>query len=71
MQARIEWLEHRYTPESFLAVLEHWIESDLFEELEPEMRERLHFLTLDKLRRLPADTFVWRRPLITVAGDLR
>jgi len=71
VQARIEWLEHRYTPESFLAVLEHWIESDLFEELEPEMRERLHLLTLDKLRRLPADTFVWRRPLISVAGDLR
>jgi len=35
------------------------------------MRERLHLLTLDKLRRLPADTFVWRRPLISVAGDLR
>jgi SAM-dependent methyltransferase len=71
VQARIEWLEHRYTPESFLAVLEHWIESDLFEELEPEIRERLRLLTLDKLRRLPADTFVWRRPLISVAGDLR
>ena len=71
VQARIEWLEHRYTPESFLAVLEHWIESDLFEELEPQMRERLRLLTLDKLRGLPADTFVWRRPLVSVAGDLR
>jgi len=71
VRARIEWLEHRYTPESFLGVLEHWIESDLFDELEPEMRERLHRLTLERLRGLPAETFVWRRPLISVAGDLR
>jgi ubiquinone/menaquinone biosynthesis C-methylase UbiE len=71
VRAQIEWLEHRYTPESFLEVLQHWIESDLFDELEPETRERLRRLTLEKLRRLRAEAFVWRRPLISVAGDLR
>jgi ubiquinone/menaquinone biosynthesis C-methylase UbiE len=69
--ARVEWLEHRYTPETFLEVLEHWIESDLFESLESRLRERLRRLALAKLRRLPAEAFVWRRPLIRVAGDLR
>ena len=71
VQARVEWLEHRYTPQSFLDVLEHWIESDLFESLEPWRRDRLRSRTLGRLRRLPPDAFVWRRPLISVAGDLR
>ena len=71
VRARVEWLEHRYTPESFMDVLEHWIESDLFESLEPWRRDRLRSRTLGRLRRLPPDAFVWRRPLISVAGDLR
>jgi len=71
VQARTEWLEHRYTPESFLEVLEHWIESDLFESLESETRERLRRMTLEKLRPIPPEAFVWRRPLISVAGDRR
>jgi ubiquinone/menaquinone biosynthesis C-methylase UbiE len=71
VQARVEWLEHPYTPETFLDVLEHWIESDLFEGLEPEMRDRLRQMTLEKLRPIPSDAFVWRRPLISVVGDRR
>ena len=71
VQARVEWLEHRYTPQTFLDVLEHWIESDLFDSLAARKREGLRSLALTKLRRLPAEAFVWRRPLISVAGDLR
>ena len=71
VQARVEWLEHRYTPQSFLDVLEHWIESDLFDSLGARKRDGLRSLALTKLRRLPAEAFVWRRPLISVAGDLR
>jgi len=71
VQARTEWLEHRYTPETFLGVLEHWIESDLFESLDSETRERLRRMTLEKLRPIPPEAFVWRRPLISVAGDRR
>jgi len=70
-RAQVEWLEHRYTPETFLDVLEHWIESELFESLGARMRERLRSLALAKMRRLSADAFVWRRPLIRVAGNLR
>ena len=71
VQARVEWLEHRYTPQSFLDVLEHWIESDLFDSLGVRKRDGLRSLALTKLRRLPAEAFVWRRPLISVAGNRR
>lgn len=71
VQARIEWLEHLYTPETFLDVLEHWIESDLFDRLDVQMRGRLRRMTLEKLRPIPPEAFVWRRPLISVAGDRR
>jgi SAM-dependent methyltransferase len=71
VQARTEWLEHRYTPETFLDVLEHWIESDLFDSLDPENRDRLRRLALAKMRPIPPEAFVWRRPLISVTGDRR
>ncbi|TMB50757.1 MAG: methyltransferase domain-containing protein, partial [Chloroflexi bacterium] len=71
VRARVEWLEHRYTPQTFLDVLEHWIESDLFDSLEARKREGLRSLALTKLQRLPAEAFVWRRPLISVSGDRR
>ena len=71
VQARTEWLEHRYTPKTFLDVLEQWIESDLFESLDSEMRERLRRMTLEKLRSIPPEAFVWRRPLVSVSGDRR
>src|SRR5688500_2511780 len=34
VRAREEWLEHRYTPRSYLDVLEHWIEDLTFESLD-------------------------------------
>lgn len=71
VNARIEALEHRYTPETFLDVLEHWIESDLFDSLEPKIRQRLRHMTLEKMRTIQPEAFVWRRPLISVAGVRR
>jgi len=71
VSARTEWLEHRYTPESYLAVLEHWVETDLFANLGFARRHRLRREALRHLRRLPADAFVWRRPLVSVAGIRR
>ena len=71
VRAGIEWLEHRYTPETFLDVLEHWIESDLFDSLDTETRERLRRMTLEKLRPIPPEALIWRRPLISVSGDRR
>ena len=68
VRAREEWLEHRFTPRSYLDVLEHWIEDDAFNTLDKPVRERLRAATLRLLERLDPDALVWRRPLISVVG---
>jgi ubiquinone/menaquinone biosynthesis C-methylase UbiE len=71
VSARTEWLEHRYTPESYLQVLEHWVESELFGRLGFARRHRLRKEALRRMRRLPAEAFVWRRPLVSVLAYRR
>lgn len=71
VQASVEWLEHRYTPETYLDTLEHWIDSDLFDSLGAVTRYRLRRRTLRKLRALPPKAFLWRRPLISLLGHRR
>jgi SAM-dependent methyltransferase len=71
VQARVEWLEHRYTPESYLDSLEHWVDTELFESMAPSQRLEVRSETLRHMRRLPAEAFVWRRPLISIAGTRR
>jgi len=68
VRAREEWLEHRYTPRSYLDVLEHWIEDLTFESLDEPMRRRLRAEVLRRLERLDPDALVWRRPLVSVIG---
>ena len=68
VRAREEWLEHRYTPRSYLDVLEHWIEDATFEALDEPMRRRLRAEVLRRLERLDPDALVWRRPLVSVVG---
>jgi ubiquinone/menaquinone biosynthesis C-methylase UbiE len=68
VRAREEWLEHRYTPRSYLDVLEQWIEDVTFEELDEPMRRRLRADVLQRLERLDPDALVWRRPLVSVVG---
>ncbi len=68
VRAREEWLEHRYTPRSYLDVLEHWIEDLTFESLDEPMRRRLRDDVLRRLERLDPDALVWRRPLVSVVG---
>jgi ubiquinone/menaquinone biosynthesis C-methylase UbiE len=71
VRAREEWLEHRYTPRSYLDVLEHWIEDATFESLDEPMRRRLRAEVLRRLERLDPDALVWRRPLVSVVGRRR
>ena len=71
VSARVEWLEHRYTPETYLEVLEHWVESELFTGLGYVRRHQLRKAALRKMRRLDRDAFVWRRPLISMLGHRR
>ena len=73
VEARAEtvWLEHRYTPESYLGVLERWSEAELFEGLGPRLRLRLRSEALRRMRAVPREAFVWRRPLVSVVGRRR
>ena len=68
VRAREEWLEHRFTPASYVDLLEHWIEDDTFATLDEPMRQRLRAVTLRRLERLEPDALVWRRPLVSVVG---
>jgi SAM-dependent methyltransferase len=68
VSAREEWLEHRYTPGSYVDVLEHWIEDMTFASLDEPMRQRLREKTMRRLERLDSDALVWRRPLVSVVG---
>jgi ubiquinone/menaquinone biosynthesis C-methylase UbiE len=68
VRAREEWLEHRFTPRSYLDLLEHWIEDDLFASLDEPMRGRFRSALLSRLERLDPDALLWRRPLVSVLG---
>jgi SAM-dependent methyltransferase len=71
VDARQDWLEHRYSADSYLATLEGWLADDLFEPLSEADRERLRLATLDQLNTLPPDALVWRVPLVSVVGTKR
>ena len=68
VRASEEWLEHRFTPGSYLDLLEHWIEDDTFAILSEPMRGRLRDEVLRRLERLEPEQLVWRRPLVAVVG---
>lgn len=62
------WLEHRYSVETYLDVLEHWIEDDVFASLDEPMRLRLRDAVRRRLEQLEPEKLVWRRPLVGVVG---
>jgi SAM-dependent methyltransferase len=66
VRSTLEWLDHRYTAETYLGVLEHWGEDDAFTALSSGRRDRLRAALLDRLSRLSADELRWRRPLVSV-----
>ncbi len=68
VDAHAEWLEHRFTPESYLDLLEHWIERELFEKLDADALQDLRAAALARMRDLRPLAFVWRRPLVIVTG---
>jgi len=68
VRAREEWLEHRFTPRSYVDLLEHWIEDDAFATLDEPMRRRLRATALRRLERLDPEALVWRRPLVSAVG---
>jgi ubiquinone/menaquinone biosynthesis C-methylase UbiE len=68
VRARDVWLEHRFTAESYLDLLEHWIDREVFAGLDAESKRQLRAVALRLMRELRPDAFVWRRPLVRVVG---
>lgn len=68
VRARDAWLEHRFTPEGYLDLLEHWIDRELFAGLDGETRQQLRGRALELMGDLPGRAFLWRRPLVRVVG---
>jgi len=68
VQARDAWLVHRFTPQSYLDVAEHWTEDDVFATLDEPKRLNLRAEVLRRLGHLDREALVWRRPLVSVIG---
>jgi len=62
------WVEHRFTPEEYLDILQHWIERETFASLDEESRRQLRGVALREMRALSPGAFLWRRPLVHVLG---
>ena len=68
VQATRAWLDHAFTPQGFLDVVEHWTEEDTFAELDEPTRDQLRRRILQRLERLAPAALRWRRPLVSVVG---
>ena len=66
--ARNVWLEHRFTPDSYLDLLEHWIDREVFAGLDADSGSQLRAVALRMMAELRPDAFLWRRPLVRVMG---
>jgi ubiquinone/menaquinone biosynthesis C-methylase UbiE len=67
-EAEAGWLEHRFTVVSYVAFLSEFDEETLFEELEPELRERLLAELHRRLARLSPDQMTIRFPIVFASG---
>jgi ubiquinone/menaquinone biosynthesis C-methylase UbiE len=68
VSARDVWLEHRFTARSYLDLLEHWIDREVFATLDAESRHQLRTVALRMMGDLRSEAFLWRRPLVRVVG---
>jgi ubiquinone/menaquinone biosynthesis C-methylase UbiE len=61
-------LEHAFDPDSYLAFLSEFDEEDLFASLDADLRDRLERRMRERFRRLSADDFVLRLPVVFAVG---
>jgi SAM-dependent methyltransferase len=66
--AQAELLEHRFTVDGYIGFLSEFDEDTLFEELDPDLRERLLTDLRGRLSRLPADDLTMRFPIVFASG---
>jgi hypothetical protein len=69
VRAQVEWLEHQFTPASYVDLVEHWTEDEVFARLDAAARVDVRGRLLRRLRRLDPAALFWRRPLISVVGQ--
>ena len=68
VSARRDEVDHRFTPEGFLAFLARFDDEELFATLEPAARAALEADLLARLRALPPDGLRMRLPIAVVTG---
>ena len=68
VRATREWLRHQFTPESYLDLLENWIEDDVFADLDDHRRAEVRARIRQRLDRLWPSALEWRLPLVSVVG---
>lgn len=68
VEADQDWLEHRWTADSYLDFLEQYDEWDLFSSLDDADRRRLRDRAAVRLGRLRPEEFRWRTPVVVATG---
>jgi hypothetical protein len=68
VRATGEVLDHQFTAQSYLDLVEHWIEDDTFAELDPQRRADARRRILRRLGGLPSAALRWRLPLVSVVA---
>ncbi len=61
-------LEHRFTVDGYVAFLREFDEETLFDELDPELRERLTGELRRRLARLTPEQLTMRFPIVFARG---
>jgi SAM-dependent methyltransferase len=61
-------LTYAFDARSYLGFLEEFDEEDLFQSLEPDLRDRLRSSLVERLNRLPPEAFVLRLPVVHAEG---
>lgn len=68
LHAEQVWVEHRFGPEEYVGLLEHWIERETFADLDEDSRQQLRTVALREMQALNPGDFLWRRPLVHIVG---
>ena len=66
--ARGGLLEHRFSVEGYIAFLSEFDEETLFDEIEPDLRERLITMLRKRLTALSPDQMTMRFPIVFASG---
>lgn len=69
VDARGEWLIHRFDPATYPEFLEQYAERDTFAGLDDNQLVRVRARTRERLAELSPEAFVWRAPIVYARGN--